>query len=181
MAPAHQQPIRLANKNAAAARIKGSWSTTEFCRGEAARGVFKAENRLIESSFEGQNRIALKNAVSTTSNGQPRRAQGQSGTTAGTSAGGLFRLSVPQPLGLRGLYFEHAAASETILKPFPRSGEITRKEVGSQINRSTRSKEIWPMIALKFIALAMGARILMTFLSDNFGTNLISAIVNCLT
>ena len=37
------------------------------------------------------------------------------------------------------------------------------------------------MIALKFIALAMGAGILMVFLSDDFGTNLILAIVNCLT
>ncbi len=37
------------------------------------------------------------------------------------------------------------------------------------------------MIALKLIALAAGAGILMTFFSEDLGTNLILAIVTCLT
>lgn len=36
------------------------------------------------------------------------------------------------------------------------------------------------MIALKLIALAAGAGILITFFSEDFGTNLILAIVTCL-
>jgi hypothetical protein len=37
------------------------------------------------------------------------------------------------------------------------------------------------MIALKFIALAMAAGIVFTFASEEFGTNLLLAIVTCLS
>lgn len=42
-------------------------------------------------------------------------------------------------------------------------------------------KGIWQMISLKLIALIVGAGMVIAFVSEDFGTNLVLAILTCLT
>lgn len=65
------------------------------------------------------------------------------------------------------------------LKPFCRPREVRRKPFGSSL--PTLSRGDFKMLALKFAALALGAGTLITMLSPDFSSELLLAIVSCLS